>query len=162
MSKHNNTFKGKARLDQEAEDYRDSVYSYFEHQRTHGFPPQFGEYFFPAMVAACTNRKQSVIVCKSSGKPVLLEYKSTCMLNEMKKSFGRINKIEDLRTLSREPKFPIGQCAEQHGANTLLSRNVVKNKINNIKTDIFFSKAIRPSTGEVFPYCKNCSTLFDL
>ena len=162
MSKHNNTFRGKARLDQEAEKYSDSVYGYFAHRKSRGFAPQFGEYFFPAMIAACTDKKQSVIECKSSGKPVLLEYKSTCLLNEMKNSFGSIYKIEDLRTLSLEPKFPIGQCAEQHAANALLGRKVAKGHISNIKTDIFFSKAIRPATGEVFPYCKNCSTLFDL
>lgn len=162
MSKHNNTFIGKQMLDKEAEDYSESVYNYFAYRRDHGFPPQFGEYFFPAMVAACTDNKQRAVECKSSGKPVLSEYKSTCMLDEMKKNFGRINKIEDLRTLSRESKFPLGQCAEQHAANALLSRNVEKNRISNIKTDIFFSKAIRPATGEVFPYCKNCSTLFDL
>lgn len=162
MSKHNNTFSGKTRLNKEAGDYSNSFYRFFEHQRTHGFPPRFGGYFFPAMVAACTDKKQSVIECKSSGKPVLSEYKSTCMLDEMKKSFGRINKVEDLRTLSLEPKFPIGQCAEQHAANALLGRKIAKDKISNIKTDIFFSKAIRPATGEVFPYCRNCSTLFDL
>ena len=48
-----------------------------------------------------------------------------------------------------------GNCAEQHAVNDLLSRYPDIN-VKNIE----FSKAIRPRTGEIRPYCQNCKLLF--
>ena len=49
---------------------------------------------------------------------------------------------------------PIGYCAEQNVANRLLLG------ADAIIGDIEFSVAIRPKTGEVIDYCKNCKALF--
>ena len=49
----------------------------------------------------------------------------------------------------------IGNCAEQHVVDSLL-KDFPRIKIG----DIQFSRAIRPRTGEIRPYCENCCRLF--
>ena len=162
MSKQNRIFLGKQRLDYEAEKYSDDVFYFFEHERRAGKEPRFGSYFFPAMIATCTDAKQRYFVNGQSGTPVLLDYKATKLFSEMQRTFGGIKYRKDLWRKSKESKFPIGQCAEQHAANDLLQKKNNKKTNLDIKAEIFFSKAIRPSTGEVFDYCRNCKVLFDL
>lgn len=112
------------------------------------------------MVAVCTDGKKWC--CRSySHWAIVDEYKDTCMHEEMEKRFGKISSRNDFRKLSKE-RFPIGQCAEQHAAQQLLHYSRLMHCPINIQRDIYFSKAVRPSTGEMFPYCNNCKALFDL
>lgn len=158
MSLLNDNFSGKAFLDWEVVSYSECVYGYFDYLRRIGKAVKFSrKYFYPAMVAVCTDDKQRFSPRSYSHRAEVGEYELTSMLSEMEKRFGVIQSRNDFRKLSKE-RFPIGQCAEQHAANELL---LYCHPIN-IKRDVFFSKAVRPSTGEVFPYCKNCKKLFDL
>lgn len=161
MSVLNNKFPGKRQLDDEVEAYSESMYGYFDYLRKIGKGVKFGrKYFYPAMVAVCTDNRLSV--CRDySHRAIVDEYKDTCMHEEMEKRFGKISSRNDFRKLSKE-RFSIGQCAEQHAAQQLLYYSRLMRGPINIQRDIYFSKAVRPSTGEVFPYCKNCKALFDL
>lgn len=58
-------------------------------------------------------------------------------------------------TFTSKVKHPIGYCAEQNVANRLM---LVTNKHFS---EVQFSLAIRPKTGEIVPYCDNCKTLFN-
>lgn len=52
--------------------------------------------------------------------------------------------------------WPIGQCAEQHAANTVL-----KHDSNAIIDELQFSDAIKTSVPLLpFPYCANCKAIF--
>ena len=158
MSLLNDRFKGKALLDNDVVSYSEYVYDHFDYLRRIGKAVRFSrKYFYPAMVAVCTDDKQSQISGCYSHRAEVGEYKLTSMLSEIEKRFGGIKSRNDFRKYSKE-RFPIGQCAEQHAANGLL---LYRGPLN-IRRDIFFSKAVRPSTGEVFPYCNNCKKLFDL
>ena len=52
--------------------------------------------------------------------------------------------------------WPLGQCAEQHAANTVLINNAAA-----IIDDIQFSDAIKFKTGLIRNYCNNCKSIFD-
>lgn len=161
MSVLNDKYPGKRRLDNEVEMYSEHVYGYFDYLRQIGKGVKFGRnYFYPAMVAVCTDGR--LRSCRDySHRAIVDEYKRTIMHKEMEKRFGKISSRNDFRKLSKE-RFPIGQCAEQHAAQQLLLYPPLRHSHINIQRDMFFSKAMRPSTGEVFPYCENCKALFDL
>lgn len=167
MAKDNATFIGKSTLDERVEAYSEEVYGKFDYDRTIGKAPQFGRFYYPAMVVSCTDSQQSMYCDSFARKPIIKEYGLTKMLGEMGRSFGFRNPVEyqDLKDNSHH-NFPIGQCAEQHAANELLfciqQRNTPLYAQIDIKKGIYFSKAIRPSTGEEFGYCQNCRDLFNL
>lgn len=166
MAKDNATFIGKAILDERVEAYSEEVYGKFDYDRTIGKAPQFGCFYYPAMVASCTDLNQSMYCDSFARKPIIKEYCLTKMMDEMMNTFPFVYAVSDeLKRLSHH-KHPIGQCAEQHAANELLFcikyRNVPFYNQIQVKKDIYFSKAIRPSTGEEFDYCQNCKDLFDL
>lgn len=52
-------------------------------------------------------------------------------------------------------KYTIGNCAEQHAANIFM-----KQYGENDLKKLFFSKAMRPRTKQIFDYCKNCKVIF--
>lgn len=65
----------------------------------------------------------------------------------------RANLIGGIGTHGLTKKNYIGVCAEFQVVNELLNKGC---DISNIK----LTKAIRPRTGKVQPYCKNCKTMF--
>lgn len=73
--------------------------------------------------------------------------------------FKLINKLlGKIGTKINETNPPIGYCAEQNVANRLLldsDENIVD------FSELMFSVALRPNTGEMIPYCENCKTLFN-
>ncbi len=159
MSKNNSTFHSKAALDSECERYADSIFALFETYRDGKSHPWFNGRYYPAMCDICTDEKVTMFAESYSKTPTLLEYNSTRMLDIMAHDFWfPEKKAEYFRSKSR-CKHPIGQCAEQHAANLLLQQ---VNPALDVKSEIYFSKAIRPSTGEEFDYCDNCKVLFDL
>ncbi len=167
MAKDNKTFTGKSILDMTAREYSWAIYDYFDSFRKNGWRKQFGKYYYPAMIATCCDKDEKMIRGGFSDNGSVEEYRLTCMLNDMAADFNDGQPISDSDTFKEKSlnKYPIGHCAEQHAANELLfcerwDKSI--NKVLNIKTDVYFSIAIRPSTGEVFDYCENCKKLFNL
>ena len=167
MAKDNNKFTGKNRLDIEARKYSWTVYDYFDSYRKNGWGKPFGRYYYPAMIAICCDKDEKMIRGSFSDKGSVEEYKLTGMLDEMAADFNHGQPIIDRDTFTEKSlnKFPIGHCAEQHATNELLfcerwDKSI--NKVLNIKKDVYFSIAVRPSTGEAFDYCENCKKLFNL
>lgn len=165
--KDNISFVGKNRLDMEARRYSWLIYDYFDVYRKKGWGKLFGKYYYPAMIATCCDKDEKLKSSAFSDKGTVNEYKLTGMLDEMANDFNNGQLIIDRETFKEKSLniYPIGQCAEQHAANELLfcerwDKSI--NKVLNIKKDVYFSIAVRPSTGEVFDYCENCKKLFDL
>ena len=52
-------------------------------------------------------------------------------------------------------RYIIGNCAEQHAAN-----NYMKNYNETILGNLYFTKAMRPRTKQIFEYCDNCKDTF--
>ena len=167
MAKDNTKFTGKNRLDIEARRYSFLVYDYFDLYRKNGWGKLFGRYYYPAMIATCSDKDELMTKSGFADKGSVEEYKLTGMLDEMAADFNNGQLITDRDTFKEKSlnKYPIGQCAEQHATNELLfcerwAKSI--NRVLNIKTDVYFSIAVRSSTGEVFDYCENCKKLFNL
>lgn len=167
MAQQNYLFDGKANLDKQVEAYSEEVYDYFDYERASAKLPRFGKYYYPAMVISCCDKDRKYSMNSFARNPVTYAYKLTKMGDEMKcvfhlpSGFG----LKALKDNSFE-RFSIGQCAEQHATNEMLY-NIKKKERDyydqfDVRNDVFFSKAIRPATGEVKTYCKNCKALFDL
>ena len=52
-------------------------------------------------------------------------------------------------------RYIIGNCAEQHAANKFM-KQCEEDDLNHL----YFSKAMRPRTKQVFEYCDNCKDTF--
>lgn len=52
-------------------------------------------------------------------------------------------------------RYVIGNCAEQHAANIYM-KQCGEDDLNNL----YFSKAMRPRTKQVYEYCDNCKDTF--
>ena len=52
-------------------------------------------------------------------------------------------------------RYIIGNCAEQHAANSYISRYG-----ENDLSKLYFSEAVRPKTMQVFEPCDNCKAVF--
>ena len=52
-------------------------------------------------------------------------------------------------------RYIIGNCAEQHAANIYM-KDFKENNLGNL----YFSKAMRPRTKQIFEYCDNCKDTF--
>lgn len=152
MAKDNDTFHSKAALDTECEKYADSIFALFETYRDGKSRPWFNGHYYPAMCAACTDIDVSMVSKNYSHKPTIKEYDSTRMFSIMASDFHFPDRSWKCFKNQSHCSHPIGQCAEQHAANILL-KDV--NPAFDIKKEIYFSKAIRPSTGEDFDYCNN-------
>ena len=162
MSKQNNSFQGKSLLDKRVEQFSDFVYATFDDDRIHGRMKSFGDYYYPAMVSVCTDADSRFQSEGFADTPKAEEYGKTSLLNTMETDFFKGRRIKDADSFKKASlcTFPLGQCAEQHAVNDLLLQRGAA--YLNIKTDIFFSKAIRPVNGKVFDPCDNCKKLFDL
>lgn len=165
MANNNSSFHGKPILDGYVRRFMESVYGYYDFLRVAGYPPAFGKYYYPAMVASCCDSKEKHYAHSISDMPYVSEYGRTPLLRAMEKAFYGGTPIKDFRLMPRKYglNYSVGQCAEQHAANDLLFvHNIMEHKYPDIKRDIYFSDAIRPATGEVFPYCPICKKLFQL
>lgn len=162
MSKQNNLFRDKALLDKRVETFADYVYATFDDDRIHGRMKSFEQYYFPAMVSVCTDVNSSFHAEGFADSPDAHEYGKTSMLSTMEADFFQRKSIKSADAFKKASlcAHPLGQCAEQHAANDLLQFRGAT--YLNIKTDIFFSKAVRPVGGIVFDPCDNCKKLFDL
>ena len=168
MAKDNDKFDGWDDLNNRVDSYTEKVYGTFDYDRTVGRSPLFGKYYYPAMVVCCADKNKQNFGESYSRAPYVKEYELTKIAAEMARTFKmpRTFAFKDLKKYSLENHFRIGNCAEQHAANEMLfcikqRQRDIYSEIK-IKEDIYFSKAVRPSTGEVFPYCRNCKALFDL
>lgn len=100
---------------------------------------------FPAIAVACNAKNTPIYVDHSRG------VREQHVYDPLKSELKRIGNIGES---SRICSYILGRCAEQHAANKLLKKH--KKKL----TDIYFSKAYRPKTLQVFDYCDNCLYLF--
>lgn len=162
MSKSNNSFQAKPYLDTQVDKYADYVYATFEYDRINGRMKSFGDYYYPAMVSICTDINNQFQAEGYSDSPIADEYGKTLLLKAMEDDFNQGNSIRDANTFKKVSLcgHPLGQCAEQHAANDLLQINGAENI--TIKSEIFFSKAVRPVNRKVFGSCDNCKKLFDM
>ena len=75
-------------------------------------------------------------------------------------SFLKKKLEKNLGNIGDHPKigkhYIIGNCAEQHAGNIFMNKYSVKNT-----NELYFSKAVRPRTMEVHPYCDNCKKIFE-
>lgn len=70
---------------------------------------------------------------------------------------AKLRKLGEIGERSKKPgkRYIIGNCAEQHAANIYMKEFNESNLYN-----LFFSKAMRPRTKQVFAYCDNCKDTF--
>ena len=163
MSKQNDSFSGKTILDNRVEQFADSVFATFDQDRIHGRMKSFGgEYYYPAMVSVCTDVNSRFPSEGLADSPDADEYGKTSMLRTMEADLYQGRRIKDADAFKEASLciHPLGQCAEQHAANSLLQQDGAA--YLNIKKDIFFSKSVRPLNMKEFPPCDNCKKLFDL
>lgn len=104
---------------------------------------------YPAMAAICHDCSCREKRASYSHRPNSNEYNTV-----LKKSFQAIGMIGKKPNLPGK-RYPIGNCAEQHAANFYMNQ-CGEGDLKNL----FFSKAMRPRTKEVFPYCDNCKDVF--
>ena len=104
---------------------------------------------YPAMAAICHDERCLVKRASFSHRADRSEFHP--VLEQKMGTLGIIGK----RPLMDGNRFPIGNCAEQHAANIFMKQFDV-NDLN----DLYFSKAMRPRTKEVFDYCDNCKDIF--
>lgn len=106
---------------------------------------------YPAVVVSCSN---SISSCDSWS-----DYAHSCKKNtyvdRLKLALLKLGNLG--KKSSNGCKNAIGHCAENHAANRVLK----KHGSTGCK-QLVFSKAIRPRTGEIIPYCDNCKTIFML
>jgi len=106
---------------------------------------------YPASVVSCSNSLTSTII-KS-------DYSRDCNKNTFMGSIQAL--LETIGPIGNKASNGcnniIGHCAEAHAAN-----RVAKTKKGSIPLSFVFSKAIRPRTGEIVPYCENCRRAFKL
>ncbi len=69
----------------------------------------------------------------------------------------KLRELGDIGTHCNRPgiRYIIGNCAEQHAANIYM-----KQLNENDLEHLYFSKAMRPRTKQVFEYCDNCKDTF--
>lgn len=106
---------------------------------------------YPAMACICHNRECTQKRASYSHRPTPGEW-HTVLAEKMRKDLGPIGSYP---IYYGEPKYIIGQCAEQHAAN-LYMKELNEGCLDNLH----FSSAMRPRTKQVFPYCNNCKLLF--
>lgn len=102
MSLLNDRFKGKALLDNDVVSYSEYVYDHFDYLRRIGKAVRFSrKFFYPAMVAVCTDDKQSQISGCYSHRAEVGEYKLTSMLSEIEKRLGGSNHVMTFESIQK-------------------------------------------------------------
>lgn len=107
---------------------------------------------YPTTVVSCKNEHKcanghSCEARVNSYKEVLNQYLTS--------------KLGKLGSKRKGCPYNIGHCAENHAANKLISRDKYFGGQENIQ-NIEFSKALITRTGETIPYCKNCTTAYNV
>lgn len=111
---------------------------------------------YPAIACICHNKECNQKRASFSHCPTPGEW-HTVLENTMELILGPIGSHPKTsgKPMPVEPKYIIGQCAEQHAA------NIYMKELNEVCLDnLHFSSAMRPRTKQVFPYCNNCKALF--
>lgn len=106
-------------------------------------------YDYPAMAAICHNRTCTIKRSSYSHRPQSSEFH--LVLERKLLSLGSMGEKPSLEGR----RYPIGNCAEQHAANIYMKQC----SENDLKR-LYFSKAMRPRTKEVFNSCDNCKDIF--
>ncbi len=104
---------------------------------------------FPAMAAICHDKDCTKKRAFFSNRPERGEFHH--VLEQVLRNLGVIGKRPQLDG----KRYPIGNCAEQHAASIYMKQFGI-NDLN----ELFFCKAMRPRTKEVFDYCDNCKDIF--
>lgn len=104
---------------------------------------------YPAMAVICHDRGCNVKRSSYSHYPKKIEFHPVLEVKLLE--LGSIGE----RGKKRGKRYIIGNCAEQHAANIFMKK-YNENNLNNL----FFSKAMRPRTKQVFAYCDNCRDTF--
>lgn len=104
---------------------------------------------YPAMAAICHDRGRCLKRASYSHRPQSNEFHP--VLGSKLRTLGEIGKKPSIQG----KRYPLGNCAEQHAANIFM-KQCGENDLNNL----YFSKAMRPRTKEVFDYCDNCKNTF--
>jgi len=72
--------------------------------------------------------------------------------------YGVKNPLPTTKNVGQTIRF-FGTCAEDDAANKVLDFFISKKKEVSLRK-LSFTKAIRPRTGEVIPYCQTCINIF--
>ena len=104
---------------------------------------------YPAMAAICYNHDCLIKRASYSHRPQNGEFHQALEYRLL--TLGVIGRTPQLPG----KRYPLGNCAEQHAAS-----NYMKHLGVNNLNDLYFSKAMRPRTKEVFNYCDNCKDIF--
>lgn len=104
---------------------------------------------YPAMAVICHDYGCNVKRASYSHSPKKCEFHP--VLRNQLQSLGPIG--GHCCRLGR--RYIIGNCAEQHAA------NIFMNQLNEVNlSNLYFSKAMRPRTKQIFDYCNNCEDTF--
>lgn len=109
----------------------------------------YSKYDYPACIVACTcSNHPNKIYTERSAKTKIDRYQKTILIEKLLSlgEYGEETEKEDSR---------IGYCAEQRVAATVL-----KDYSDLSISDLKFSKAVRPRTAKIIPYCQNCKSIF--
>ena len=104
---------------------------------------------YPAMAAICHDDRCYNKRYSYSHYPQKGEYNQ--VLEQKLKQLGNVGE----RCKNPGCRYIIGNCAEQHAAN-----NYMKYYNENILGNLYFTKAMRPRTKQIFDYCDNCKDTF--
>ena len=104
---------------------------------------------YPAMAAICHDRRCYSKRASYSHYPQKREFHP--VLEKKLLALGAIGE----RSNKSGIRYIIGNCAEQHAANIYM-KQCKEDDLNNL----YFSKAMRPRTKQVFAYCDNCKDTF--
>ncbi len=120
-----------------------------------GFDPNA---IFPlVVVAACIDNNTCINKSYKSYKSHLKWDYNGVRNTLFPKSSGDFNKTPELKAkIQNAPGGNKERCAEQHLANQILIK-YPKCEV----CDIRFSKAVRPRTGIIVPYCETCLKVFE-
>lgn len=133
--------------DKEIYKYCKNIVKYHTNARKN--PPKTKSPFwdYPAMACICHDYNCTTKASSYSHQPYSTRWHS--MLSSVFKTFGPIGS-------KHYGKCKLGQCAEQHAGNIYLNNH---GSINTLY-DLFFSKAMRPRTKEIFDPCQLCQSIF--
>ena len=104
---------------------------------------------YPAMAAICHNSSCNAKRGSYSHYPQKKEFHQ--VLERKLMELGEIGG----HSRKTGKRYIIGNCAEQHAANNYM-KQCEEDDLNNL----YFSKAMRPRTKQVFEYCDNCKDTF--
>ncbi|MDE5849132.1 MAG: hypothetical protein K2H38_03230 [Muribaculaceae bacterium] len=106
---------------------------------------------YPACICSATSLRSYPIIATEISRRM----KKDVVTDIMRKAFelklgGEVGEISPITGL----QFPIGQCAEQHAANSIIR------DLPQRETDIIFSTCLRPRTMGIQAACLKCLTVF--